>query len=121
MTSKNRKNIQAFWTVQPASGMDSHIFLSEEEARKQSQEWTEAVMQEFAAWERGETSFGPVSSRLESTPEGGAHQYFVVSDHALPGGVFKHEAMTQPAEKWEGCPGFEKVRWTSRAHSVSAN
>ncbi|MFZ9739740.1 MAG: hypothetical protein ACO3EZ_17230 [Prochlorotrichaceae cyanobacterium] len=115
MTSKNRKNIQAFWSVQPASGQDSHLFTSEEEAKEQSRKWTEAVMQEFAAWERGETSFAAVDSRLESTPEGGAHQYFVVSDHALPGGVFEHEAMTQPAEKWEGCPGFEKVRWGNPA------
>ena len=109
------KNLQSFWSVQPASGQDSHIFASEEEAKEQSRKWTESVLEEFAAWERGETGFAGVDSRLESTPEGGCHQYFVVSDHALPGGIYEHPTFTQPAEKWEGCPGWERIRWGNPA------
>ena len=109
-------NLIQFWSVQPASGVDPHIFLSEEEAMEQSLKWRAKVEKEFAAWERGESSNSSiVSSSIEGDGFGGCVQTFSIASHALPGGIYHHPAGTQAAEKWIDSPGYEKV-WGNPAH-----
>ena len=107
-------NLIQFWSVQPASGVDPHIFLSEEEAMEQSLKWRAEVEERFAAWERGESyDSSIVSSSIEGDGFGGCVQTFTIADHALPGGVYHRPAGTQSAKKWEDCPGCEKIVWGS--------
>ena len=103
-------NLIQFWSVQPASGVDPHIFLSEEEAMEQSLKWRAKVEERFAAWERGESyDSSIVHSTVEGDGFGGVKETFTIADHALPGGIYHHPAGTQAAEKWIDSPGYEKV------------
>ena len=112
----NAVNLVEFWSVQPASGQNAHIFLSEEKAMEQSTRWRDAVYAEFEAWERGESSNSSiVSSSIEGDGFGGCVQTFSIASHALPGGVYHHPVGTQAAEKWEDCTGYEKLAWGNPA------
>jgi hypothetical protein len=109
-------NLVEFWSVQPASGQNPHIFLSEKEAMEQSLKWRKAVEEEFAAWERGESNSSIVSSSIEGDGFGECVQTFSVASHSLPGGIYHHPVGTQSAEKWEDCPGCKKIVWGNPAH-----
>jgi len=103
-------NKREFWAVQPASGIDSHIFLSEDKAIEMREKWIQAVQQEFSRWENGEPCDSSiVESTIEADGFGGCYQSFTIADHALPGGIFHYEAGTQLPRRWEDCPGFDLV------------
>ena len=109
-------NLVECWSVQQFSGVNPHIFLSEEEAMEQSLKWRAKVEERFAAWERGESyDSSIVHSTVEGDGFGGVKETFTIADHALPGGIYHHPAGTQAAEKWIDSPGYEKV-WGNPAH-----
>ena len=112
----NAVNLVDFWSVQQFSGVNPHVFLSEEEAFEQSTRWRKAVEGEFAAWERGESSNSSiVHSTIEGNGFGGCVQTFSIASHALPGGVYHHPVGTQRVGRWEDCPGYEKLAWGNPA------
>jgi hypothetical protein len=102
-------NLVEFFSVQMASGLDSEIFLSFEEAQEAARVHDEAVWAEFEASGRGATSY------LESDLEGGCVQVVTVHDVYLSGAIYTHPKWTANASMWFDHPDFHKVRWGNPA------
>ena len=104
---KFETNLIRLYSVQPASGLDSKWFITREEAKNFYDQCMAEVEAAFAAWEKGEQgNDNVVSSRLEGDGFGGCHQYFMISDHALPSleehdrGTLRSKPKSLPKQYW---------------------
>ncbi len=110
-----KRNLQEFWTVQPASGLEAHIFASFGEAEQAIDKWNAQLDAEFEKWERGESSSVLIDSRIGPDGFGGCYQNCVVHPAARPGGIYHFSAYECNANEWVDNPGFHKIKWGNPA------
>ncbi len=109
-------NLQEFWTVQQASGLEPEIFTSYDAALRQLNSWDAKLDADFERWKNGDRSISIlIESQLESDLEGGCFQSYCVHPEARPSGIYHHEAYTKISELWKESKGYNKIRWGNKA------
>lgn len=109
-------NLQEFWSVQQASGLDREIFTSFQEAQHSFDRWNEALDAELEKWMNGDNQAKVlIESSLEPNLSGGCYHTYRINPAARPGGICHHPMGTEQSSRWTFARGANKIQWGNKA------
>ena len=112
-----QRNLDSFYSVQIASGTESAVFLTEQEAQAFRQQLIDYLNEEDVKADRGEVhNQGVFDSRLEfNYLDGTVQNVYEIADWAMPSNVQFHPAGSCDLENWQRDRNIEKIRWGNLA------